>query len=92
MSTRNPTTKIPHIILYTKTGCGWGKQVIDFLQNKQIPFEERNMTENDEYRLEAIEKTGQWKCPTLAIEGYILANSDAKQVENYLLSIGVLVE
>ncbi len=92
MSTINTTIKIPNIILYTKTGCPWGKQVIDFLDSKGISFEERNMTEHDEYRLEAIEKTGQWKCPTLDIEGYILPDSDAKQVENYLLSIGVLAE
>lgn len=90
MSTKNPNMKIPHIILYTKTGCPWGKQVIDFLHDKQVPFEERNMTENDVYRLEAIEKSGQWKCPTLDIEGYILADSDAKQVEDYLVSIGVM--
>lgn len=82
--------KIPHIILYTKTGCPWGMQAIRFLDEKHIPFEERNMTENDAHRLEAIEKSGQWKCPTLDIEGHILADSDAKQIESYLVSIGVL--
>ena len=82
--------KIPHIILYTKTGCHWGAQAILFLDEKHIPFEERNMTENDAYRREAIEKSGQWKCPTLDIAGHILADSDAKQIESYLVSIGVL--
>ena len=48
------------------------------------------MTENDAYRLEAIDKSGQWKCPTLDIEGHILADSDATQIETYLVSIGVL--
>lgn len=82
--------KIPHIILYTKTGCPWGTQAIRFLEEKNIPFEERNMTENDAYRLEAIDKSGQWKCPTLDIEGHILADSDSKQIESYLVSIGAL--
>lgn len=81
---------IPHIILYTKTGCPWGIQVVQFLQSKHIPFEERNMTEHDEYRLEALAKTGQSKCPTLDIEGHMLPDSDAKQVEEYLTSIGIL--
>jgi glutaredoxin len=84
------TAHTPKIIVYTKTGCPWGKQVIDFLNSKHIPFEERNMTENDSYRIEAIEKSGQWKCPTLDIEGYILPDSDAGQVEQYLTSLHVL--
>jgi glutaredoxin 3 len=92
MSTLSTIVKTPHIILYTKTGCPWGTQAIDFLDGKYIPFEERNMTENDAYRLEAIDKSGQWKCPTLDIEGHILADSDAKQIETYLVSIGVLTE
>ena len=45
------------------------------------------MTEVESYRLEAIDKSGQWKCPTLDIEGHILPDSDAKQVEQYLISI-----
>lgn len=90
MSKLKPIMKIPHIILYTKTGCPWGTQAIDFLNGKHIPFEERNMTENDVYRLEAIDKSGQWKCPTLDIDGHILADSDARQIEDYLVSIGVL--
>lgn len=92
MTTLNTNIKMPNIILYTKTGCPWGKQVIDFLNEKQIPFEERNMTEVESYRLEAIDKSGQWKCPTLDIEGHILPDSDAKQVEQYLISIKILEE
>ncbi len=85
-------SKFPSIIVYTKTGCGWGIEVIEFLEENKIPFEERDMYENDEYRLEAIKKTGQWKCPTLDIDGHMLKNSDAEEVEEYLISIGVLAK
>lgn len=78
------------IILYTKTGCPWGVEVINFLKSKNVPFEERNMTENEKYKEEAIAKSGQFKCPTLDIDGHILADSDAKQVEEYLRSIALL--
>lgn len=80
----------PNIIVYTKTGCPWRTQVLSFLEKKGIVFEERNMTENEEYRKEAIEKSGISVCPTLDINGYILADSDAAQVEEYLKSIKVL--
>ncbi len=78
------------IILYTKTRCPWGIEVVDFLKSHSIPFEERNMTENEKYKEEAILKSGQFKCPTLDIDGHILADSDAKQVEEYLKTIGRL--
>lgn len=79
-----------NIILYTKTGCPWGKEVIDFLQSHQIAFEERNMTENEEYKQEAIAKSGMCKCPTLDINGEILADSDAGQVEGFLKKKGLV--
>jgi len=78
------------IILYTKTGCPWGIEVVDFLNSNNISFEERNMTLNEAYKEEAITKSGQFKCPTLDIDGHILADSDAKQVEEYLKKIGQL--
>lgn len=79
-----------NILVYTKTGCPWGKQVVDFLNAKNLPFEERNMTEHEEFKKEAIEKSGIFKCPTLDIDGHILADSDAKAVESYLVSIKAL--
>ncbi len=80
----------PHIIVYTKTGCPWGTQVLDFLKSNNLPFEERNMNDNDSYRVEAIEKTGQWKCPTIDIDGHMLADSDADQLKEYLTKIEAL--
>jgi len=79
-----------NIIVYTKTGCPWGTQVLDFLRSKDLNFEERNMTENETFKKEAMEKSGIFKCPTLDIDGHILADSDAKQVEVYLKEIKIL--
>lgn len=78
------------IIVYTKTGCPWGIEVIDFLTKNGVAFEERNMTVSEAYKQEAILKSGQYKCPTLDIDGHILADSDAKQVGEYLKSIQVI--
>ncbi|HYC34464.1 MAG TPA: glutaredoxin family protein [Candidatus Paceibacterota bacterium] len=80
----------PNIIVYTKTGCPWRDEVLDFLEETGVSFEERNMSENNEFRKEAIEKSGVAICPTLDIDGHILADSDAAEVRSYLKSIGVL--
>jgi monothiol glutaredoxin len=73
-----------NIILYSKTGCPWGDEVRDFLNLKNIPFEEREMLGNPAFKDECIAKSGQWKCPTLDIDGHLLADTDAKAVEEYL--------
>ncbi len=72
------------IIFYSKTGCPWGDEVRDLLTSKNIPFEEREMHSHPEFKEECIAKSGQWKCPTLDIDGHILADTDAKAVEEYL--------
>ncbi len=78
-----------NIILYSKIGCPWGDEVRDFLNSKNITFTEKEMLSNPQFKDECITKSGQWKCPTLDIDGHILADSDADQVQKYLESLQV---
>lgn len=79
-----------HIIVYTKTGCPWCIGVTDFLNENKVSFEERNVTENEEYFIEMQAKSGQSKAPTLDIDGDIIADSDKEAVEQELKSRGIL--
>jgi len=72
------------IIIYTKTGCPWCLGVLDLLRRNQIIFEERNVSENQEFFDEMIKKSGQSLTPTLDINGTILADSDQETVAKYL--------
>ncbi len=78
------------IIVYSKTGCPWSKEVKDFLSTHNIQFEERDMLKNPVYKEEAIKKSNQWKSPTVDIDGHILADSDVEQVEKYLRGMGII--
>lgn len=78
------------IIIYTKTGCPWCIGVLDFLKDKRIPFEERNVTNNDTFKKEMESKSGQTKAPTLDIDGEIIADSDREEVEKFLIKKGLL--
>lgn len=73
-----------HIIIYTKTGCPWGIEALEYLKANNLSFEERNMTEHEEFRKEAEAKSGVFKCPTFDIDGVILADSSAKELDEYL--------
>lgn len=78
------------IIVYTKTNCPWCIGVIDFLNENNIDFEERNVTENEEYRKEMESKSGQTKAPTLDIDGEITPDSDKEEVERICLAKDLL--
>lgn len=79
-----------NIIVYTKTGCPWCKGVIELLNEKGVPYEERNVTASDTFRKEMERLSGQTKAPTLDIDGEIFADTDRDAVEALLLDRGVI--
>lgn len=79
-----------NIILYTKTGCPWCKGVLDLFKEKNVKYEEREVTGNAGYYDELVKKSGQTKTPTLDIDGFILADSDKDQVAEYMKGKGVV--
>ena len=83
-------TQIMNIIVYTKTGCPWCIGVTDFLIENNVTFEDRNVTDNVEFRKEMEEKSGQTKAPTLDIDGEIIADSDKEEVERILMAKGII--
>lgn len=78
------------LIIYTKTGCGWCAEALQFLKENNIAFEEREVLGNEEYFKELEEKSGQMKTPTLDLDGKILANTDSVEIEKWLKENGML--
>ena len=82
--------EIMNLIVYTKTGCPWCRDVLDFLREKKVAFEEREVRENKVYFDEMKTKSGQEKAPTLDLDGAILADTDRDAVEVFLKERGHL--
>ena len=78
------------LIVYTKAGCPWCRSVIDFLREKKVAFEEREVRGNKEWFDEMVAKSGQEKAPTLDLDGTILADTDSEAVAVWLKAKGVL--
>ncbi len=76
-----------NIIVYTKTGCPWATEVLDFLRERNLPFEERDILKNPEYKKEVEEKSGQNKSPTLDIDGVIVPDAGVEEVAAALAKI-----
>lgn len=69
-----------NIAIYKKTGCPWAAAVAAFLKAQDIPFEERDITRNPDFKREIEEKSGQSKSPTLIIDGEVLPDASVEQV------------
>lgn len=78
------------LIIYTKTGCPWCIDALDFLKTHNVQFEEREVRNNPDFMKELEEKSGQTKAPTLDLGGEILADTDAQAIEIFLKEKGVL--
>ena len=76
------------IVLYRKSGCPWAAAVVGFLNELSIPFETRNVSVRDEYADELKQKSGQFKSPTLEIDGKILADASVEDVAEHLEELG----
>jgi glutaredoxin len=77
-----------NIIIYTKKGCPWCRDVLGLFAEKGVQYEEREVRGNKAYHDELVTKSGQDLTPTLDIGGEILADSDREQVTVYLKSKG----
>jgi glutaredoxin len=76
------------VIVYSKTGCPWARELMDFLNEKGIRFEERDVTANPQFAQECLAKSGQLKSPTLDINGKIIADAGVEDVASYLERTG----
>ena len=76
------------ITVWTKIGCGWCDEVIDLLEERKLPYEERVVTGNRQYFEEMAQKSGQYLAPVVEIDGHLLIDTDADEVADYLDRIG----
>ena len=73
-----------NITAYLKTGCPWCIDLKEFLKKHNIQFKEINVTEDRKAFEEMIKKSGQTKAPVVEIDGHLLIDTDADEVERYL--------
>ncbi len=66
--------------LFIKPSCPWCHEAIDWLQRKQIPFEELDVIRDRAARAEMFELTGQTLAPSIDVDGHILADFGADEL------------
>jgi glutaredoxin len=76
----------PKIIAYLKPSCGWSQGVRAVLRKYDLPFEDRDIINDQNQRQEMIEKSGQMLSPCVEVNGRMLPDISGEEVEAFLLS------
>jgi glutaredoxin-like YruB-family protein len=70
--------------IYTSPTCQWCKKLKEWLKKNKVAFQEFDVSEEEEYRDELINKSNQMAVPVIDIDGKIIVGFDEKQLEELL--------
>jgi glutaredoxin len=76
------------ITAYLKTHCGWSRGVRAVLAKYNIPYQEKDIIKNPEFRFEMEQLSGQPLSPCVIVNGTMLADISGEELEGYLLENG----
>jgi len=80
----------PKIIAYLKPTCGWSQGVRAILAKYDLPYEDRDIINDFNQRIEMIEKSGQELSPCVEVDGKMLADISGEELEQWMIENGVV--
>ena len=78
------------IIAYLKPHCGWSMGVRAIMKKYGLEYEDRDIINQPAQYEEMVVKSGQPLSPCVEIDGHMLADVSGEEVENYMLSNGLV--
>ncbi len=78
------------IIAYLDPHCPWTRGVVGFLESRELSFDYRDITKNPTDYEEMVAKSGQYSSPCVEIDGQMLADVGADEVEAWMQQHGML--
>lgn len=76
----------PNITAYLKTTCGWSNGVRAILAKYGLPYEEKDILKNPEFRAEMEQLSGQKLSPCVVVNGHMLPDLSGEELENWLIA------
>ena len=80
----------PEITAYLKTHCGWSRGVRAVFEKYELPFTEKDIIQNPNFRFEMEQLSGQPLSPCVIINGAMLADISGEEVEAYMLQNSIV--
>lgn len=75
---------------WLKPYCGWSNGVRAIFKKYNIEFQDIDIINDPSNYAEMVEKSGQTLSPCVEIDGVMLADVSGEEVENYMLSNGLV--
>jgi monothiol glutaredoxin len=82
----------PEITAYLKTHCGWSRGVRAVFEKYELPYTEKDIIQNPNYRFEMEQLSGQPLSPCVVINGAMLADISGEEVEAYMLQNSIVAD
>jgi glutaredoxin-related protein len=76
----------PEITAYLKTSCGWSNGIRAILSKYEIPYAEKDIIKNPDFRFEMEQLSGQPLSPCVMVNGTMLPDISGEEVEQYLIA------
>jgi len=77
--------------LFVKPGCPWCEEAVDWLVSNGIKYELLDVTTSSEARDEMHELTGQTRAPCIDVDGQVLSDFGADELEAWWEQTGFSV-
>ncbi|MEO5961112.1 MAG: glutaredoxin family protein [Opitutaceae bacterium] len=90
MKTPVPEKDLP--VLYTKAGCPWCEEAIEFLDGHGVSYLLKDVTADSGAMAAMKRKSGQTKAPTLDWRGKVLADFGMEELVPFLREQNVQLE
>jgi glutaredoxin len=78
------------ITAYLKTYCGWSRGIRAVLAKYNLPYTEKDIIKDPEFRFEMEQLSGQPLSPCVIVNGKMLADVSGEELEAYLLDNGLV--
>ena len=76
------------IRLFIKPNCGWCHEVMDWLEARSIDYERLNVSADDASFQEMVRLSGQTLAPVIDVDGEVLADFGADELESWWKDMG----
>lgn len=73
-----------NVKIYSTPTCPWCIRTKQFLKENNVPFEDADVSTNQQAAEEMIQKSGQMGVPVLDIEGEIIVGFDKERIKKAL--------
>lgn len=75
---------MPNVKVYSTSTCPWCIKLKQFLKDKNIEFEDIDVSQSQEKAQELVEKSGQMGVPVIEIDGKIIVGFNQAEISSKL--------